>query len=166
MTTDLAGDDPSNPLSGSPTDFVDAADSGSPTTPPFASSLLERIDDLSEPNTEGRMPLFPPSEGLRVLGRFDKGGADCMSSTSDVDAVEVRLVMMRWLGVLPCLSFFSVFGGLLAPSSLLLLGVIGLSAESANRLLRLPHELSLLLRDMVPVPRKYAWTYAKLLLES
>ena len=112
------------------------------------------------------MPLFAPIEGLRVLGGSDKGGADWMLSTSDVEAVGVRFVMMRWLGVLPCLNFFNVRGGLLAPSSLLLLGVIGLSAESANRLLRLPHELSLLLRDMVPVPRKCAWTHARLLLES
>ena len=52
-----------------------------------------------------------------------------------------------WLGNLPCFVFFSVRDLLLASS----LALIGLSAERANRLFRLPQEFSLLLLDMLPM---------------
>ena len=58
-----------------------------------------------------------------------------------------------WLGVLLCLNFFRVFCVLLLPSSpaAVVEGTMGLSACSANMLLRLDQEPSgsLLLLDMV-----------------
>lgn len=122
------------------------AESGSPILTSNGSSLWCLVGATGEVGVLLRL-RFNVNEGLKRGESFDMAGAD-LSSSEDSRARSGWSRSVNKLGALRCWCFFSVFGGCFVETSSFA-EVKELRVGMAKRLLLLPQEESLLLRDIV-----------------